>query len=272
MVEDNYLNILAADLAPTPHDNAGLDGVLTALERDLTLAGVPATRLGSFPKGTLVRDHDTADLLVGLNTWPGGKPLATPEALSEILPGRQVSRVDGVLTVQFDQYSVDLLPRQIQDVEADLPDRVRFASLGLEHLRWWQDHGRGSPASVVRLLKRWRDRDRALRGLSGIALETLVVAVLGDTPPEDLQVAFAAVISVMAGGELLLERGLGRLPDPADPLHDLLAPLGDGDRRQLQVLAQQALRFIENDTWSQLFTKCQPLPAPRVNLGGQTLA
>jgi len=234
-------------------------------------------RCGSFEKKTMLPGRKEADLVIVLPEPPtnqtldvlrqvldSGLPLAHPA--KELFKAVQMEFTNGV--------KVDVLPVAKQGVTppgTSVPQKLMIALNGLEHVRWFERHAHGTVIhNAVRALKYFRDLHLAQWGsLSSFAVEVLSVDLLEAHKDRGLYWCFRQVLDQLGQGWLLDGR---RLPDPARPENDLLAGLDEDDRRRIADESRRAVKWVDQEQWSEVFPSKRQPPRVDTSLGGKTLA
>ncbi len=261
-----------------------LNAVEGCIEKSRILRIAERYPCGSFEKNTMLPNRKEADLVVvlatpptsetldalrqvlaeGISHMPYGIPLAHPP--QESFKAIQLEFANGV--------KVDVLPVAKQGVTPpgpSVPRKLRVALSGPEHVRWFERNAHGSVIhNVVRALKHFRELHLVEWGpLFSFAIEVLAVTLLEPHKDKALAWCFRKVLDEVGQGWLLNGRVL---PDPARPGNDLLVDLDEPTRQRMTDAARRAVKWVDEEQWSEVFPPERQPPRVDANLGGKTLA
>lgn len=220
----------------SPGYGAALD--LFPLVRDWADGDVSFT--GGYARGTLLRRGAGADLCLPRNARPGWTVRDHHFDLADVLRARGYAPRPGGVGIQIvhDGVAVDLIPT------------VTTGPMASDHAVF--RHRTGTPVATnlsihcsyvntwgyrdeIRLLKLW-SRAQAL-SVPSFLLELVVISAIRRRPPGDLAYNLITVLEHVA------ERfDVDRIPDPANPAHDVASELPLVERRAVAERARWSLR------------------------------
>lgn len=277
MTPDAWMDGKLREVIPRASEDQAVRLALDAVETALEDAGGPfriAERhpCGSFAKATMLAGRKEADLVVVLREPPTESTLEDfRDLLARAASAGGAKVCYKAIAVEFaDGVMVDVLPVAKPGITASaqsIPPKLLHALSGPKHVEWFTSVAHGTPVHpTVRLLKHFRATHPSWRRLSSFALEVLAVELLRGLDG-GLSALFKHVLSRVADGYLEKRS----LLDPADSANDLLSAVDDAERASIARAAREALRHVDSETWSSVFTGASAA-LPSSNIGGRTLA
>ena len=272
-----YLESKFQDILPPSEERSEVQSTIDTV-RDHVGAAFPIAELhpsGSWAKRTMLAGRKEADLVMFMAEAPDSHTLDTMASHLGKLENLSSSYTSHkAVQLTFDNgVSIDVLPVAEHGVTPDgpsIPKKLRYARFGPDHVRWYKDNVRGKRHQTVCLLKHARDcNSRQLGGLFSFAIEVMAAEM---NLTGNLAHHFKGALQLLADSWLMDGDDVRHLSDPVVQGRNLLENLSEFECQRIARCANDLVRSIQADTWSQVFPGARVLPGPASNLGGRTLA
>lgn len=263
-----------ADLTPTEVELKDLNRMVNALQSVFdALIILPnnfsgcqieeSRQVGSLKKGTIIRGHKVADVVVVLQTLPFQKSI-------EVFAARVLDDLKKLNTLpQVEQYVYELNENGFLIKGTQGSVRIRIATVAtnyskldpaihlplkvlenhaaaIKHVRWFEEYAQNENVkNLVRLLRDLKNRFEGLAVLSPWMIDLLsyeVVMINPDKKPLSLPVAFRRALRLIAAGLFLI--GSAGVADPCDNNKWLHNSLSYEQQDLLCLTAQNLIRIL----------------------------
>lgn len=247
-----------------------LDKIVVAPDSFTAVSIEEVREVGSFKKGTMLTQHNIADIAVILKTLPTVESVnALGQKIVKDLRESERAETFGFVgrdygceiagTQAVVRLLVTILPQSAKLLEPDLhlPEKIMQANMAtIRHARWFEEHATHSSIKhLIRLIKYIKTRYDGFKTLNIWCIEILAHYCVMNTPtrtPLALSLAFRRFFQMLSTG-IYLPNSPGLL-DPCDPPNRVHFSLEAEDMDMICSAAQTLTRIILHGGTEQLLS------------------